>query len=135
MSDNIREHKTVTKDGYEITFHPAFASRCSVTNHDVRAGEKELYKQKEKHVFKKGEKHPKKHTIKLKGGKHNRDFELVVSDPKHHVARITIEFYSDGHEPGWGLDRMSAPIETLAFDNNSGTCPPNCGDNDSPPSS
>lgn len=132
MSDNQHEHKTVTKNGYEITFHPAFSSRCAHKAHGSDTGETELYRQQGKHVFQNGQSHPKKHIFKIRGGQHNRDLELEINDPKHQVARITVEFYADGHEPGWGDDRLSEPVEMFTLDNNSGTCPPNCGDEDPP---
>lgn len=130
MNDNSHEHKTVAKDGYEITFHPAFSSRCAVQSNGS-GQETELYKQQGKHVFQNGASHPKKHVFKIKGGQHNRDLELEIRDPKHHVARITVEFYADGHEPGWGDARLSQPVEVVTFDNNTTTCPPDC---DGPPS-
>lgn len=131
MSDNSHEHKTVAKDGYQVTFHPAFASRCVVRSHEEGAEQKELYKLEGKHVFKNGAKHPKKHVIKLKGGEHNRDLELVINDPKHHVARVIVEMYPDGFEPGWGTDARS--VETFESVNGVGTCPPVCDDNDGNP--
>ena len=118
MNDNSHEHKTVTKDGYEVTFHPAFSSRCAIQSNGSDQAT-ELYKQQGKHVF------------KIKGGEHKRDLELEIRDPKHHVARITEEFYADGHEPGWGDARLSQPVEIVTFDNNTTTCPPDC---DGPPS-
>ena len=130
MSDNHHEHTTVTKDGYEVTLHPAFSSRCAVKSSGADA-ETELYKQQGKHVFKNGATHPKKHVFRIKGGQHNRDLELEINDPKHHVARITVEFYEDGHEPGWGGMRLSEPVEVVTLDNSVITCPPYC--NDDPP--
>jgi hypothetical protein len=126
MSDNNHEHKTVTKDGYEVTFHPAFASRCAIRTHGESAEERELYKLKGKHVFKNGATHPKRHVIKLKGGENNRDIELVINDPKHHVARIVVEMYPEDYEPGWGADTMA--VETFESENGVGTCPPVCGE-------
>lgn len=125
MSDNAHEHVTVTKDGYEVTVHPAFSSRCTVKSAGAD-NETELYRQNEKHVFKNGATHPKRHVICIKGGAHGRDLELVVKDPKHHVARITVELYADGYEPGWGEARLSEPVETFTADNHAGTCPPDC---------
>ncbi|HEX2095233.1 MAG TPA: hypothetical protein VHG28_22745 [Longimicrobiaceae bacterium] len=124
MSNNAHEHVTVSKDGYEVTFHPAFSSRCVVRSNSENGSETELYRQQEKHLFKNGEKHPKQHTIRIRGGQHNRDLELVVNDPKHQIARITVELYADGHEPGWGSD--DEMVETFVVDNNSVSCPPNC---------
>jgi hypothetical protein len=130
MADNHNEHKTVTKDGYEVTFHPAFASRCSVKTHGKNEEERELYKLEGKHVFKNGAKHPKKHVIKLKGGEHHRDIELVINDPKHHVARVVVEMYPEGFEPGWGGNTRA--VETFESVNGVGTCPPDCDDPNDP---
>lgn len=126
MSDTIDEHKTVTKDGYVVTLHPAFSSGCSVRAAGDGAEEKVLYKQEGKHVFKTGQSHPKKHVFRLKGGQHNRDLELEIRDPKHQVARITVEFYAEGHEPGWGSTSTSEPVEIVSYENNGTTCPPDC---------
>ena len=123
MSDNAHEHVTVTKDGYEITVHPAFSSRCAVRSADADA-ETELYRQEGKHKFENGQKHPKRHVIRIKGGAHGRDLELEVKDPKHHVARITVELYAEGHEPGWG--ERDAAVESFTVDNMTKTCPPDC---------
>ena len=131
MSDNVHEHKTVAKDGYEITFHPAFSSRCAIRAVGNGMPETVLYKQQEKHFFKNGQTHPKKHVFRIKGGQHNRDFELEIKDPKHQVARITVEFYGEGHEPGWGDARTADAVEVFTLENNSTTCPPNC-DEDPP---
>lgn len=133
MSENDREHTTVTKDGYEVTFHPAFSSRCAIREHGTDAAETELYRQKGKHVFKNGQSHPKKHVVRIKGGKHNRDLQLEIRDPKHQVARIIVEFYADGHEPGYGDARLAEPVEMFTLDNNSTTCPPNCNGDNPPP--
>jgi len=124
MSDNTPGHTTVKKDGYEITFHPAFSSRCTIKGSGADGSETELYKQKDKHVFKNGEKHPKKHVFKIKGGKHGRDLEMEIKDPRHHVARIIVEFYADGHEPGSTMKAES--VEVVEVDNFSKTCPPDC---------
>ncbi|HEV2149963.1 MAG TPA: hypothetical protein VGR37_21375 [Longimicrobiaceae bacterium] len=125
MQDNVPEHVNVKKDGYEVTLHPAFSSRCAIRS--VDGAETELYKQKERHHLN-GKGHPKKHTFRLKGGQHNRDLELEIKDPKYQVARIIVEFYAEGHEPGWGSARPEEPVEIMTFDNSVMTCPPYCGE-------
>jgi hypothetical protein len=126
MQDNVPDHVTVKKDDYEITLHPAFSSRCAIRGTAGDGTETELYKQQGKHHLN-GKGHPKKHTFRIKGGQHNRDLELEIKDPKHQVARITVEFYAEGHEPGWGSVRPEEPVEIMTFDNNGTTCPPDCG--------
>lgn len=123
-SDNAHEHVTVNTNGYELTVHPAFSSRCVVSGTGENAAETELYKQQGTHVFKNGATHPKRHTVRLKGGQHNRDIELVVNDPRHQIARIVVELYAEGHEPGWG--KQDPTVETMTLDNFSKTCPPDC---------
>lgn len=119
------QHTTVTKDGYEVTFHPAFSSRCSVQSHQEGAGEVELYKQQGVHHLPKGQtKPPARHEIVFKGGAHGRDISLSVHDPKYHIAKITVELYADGHQPGAATG--DASIESFSVDNDSSCCPPIC---------
>jgi hypothetical protein len=92
--------RTVSRDGYEVTLHPAFASRCEVMRRDGE--EHELYRQKGVHNHGVGERHPKRHLVRLKGGPDDRDLTLMVDDPKAQIARVTIELYDPSHEPGWG---------------------------------
>lgn len=120
MSDG---HSTATQNNYTVTFHPAFASRCVVRGQD---GEHEVYKQKEAHKLKNGEKHPRKHTVKLKGGRYNRDITLEVDDPNNAIARISVELYGEGHVAGAGAG--DASVETFDIYNDPTTCPPNCDD-------
>lgn len=118
MSDG---HTTATQNDYTVTFHPAFASRCVVKHED---GECEVYKQTDTHHFKNGETHPKKHTIRLQGGKYNRDITIDVHDPHHALAGLTMQLYGADHVAGMAAG--SQPVETFAVDNDSPTCPPNC---------
>jgi len=125
MPDNTQDHTTVTKDGYEVTLHPAFSSRCSIRSHGQNANEVELYKQQGVHHLPPGQtKPPVKHEIRLKGGQFGRDIALSVHDPKHHIARITVEFYGDDHQPGAGTS--DATMETFDVVNDSSCCPPVC---------
>jgi hypothetical protein len=118
MSDG---HTTAEKDNYTVTFHPAFASRCAVTGAD--GGECEVYKQQGVHHLN-GKEHPKQHTIRLKGGKYNRDITLDVNDPHHHIAGITVHMYGDGHVPG--AKSGSEAVESFSVVNDVITCPPIC---------
>lgn len=118
MSDG---HTTATQDDYTVTFHPAFASRC-VVHHE--GGECEVYKQKDTHHFKTGESHPKKHTIRLQGGKYKRDITIDVHDPHHALAGVSLKLYGENHVPGTGA--ADASVETFALDNDGVTCPPVC---------
>ena len=118
MSDG---HSTVSLNSYTVTFHPAFASRCVVNGED---GECEVYRQNGAHEFKNGDKHPKKHKIKIKGGRWDRDISMEVEDPRHAIAKITVEFYGEGHVPGLGAG--DPVVERFTIFNDGTTCPPNC---------
>lgn len=120
--EHLDEHLTVRADDYEVTLHPAFASRCCVT--PVGGAETELYKQEGVHHLN-GKSHPKKHKLRVKGGPHGRDFELTVSDPKHHVAKIVIELY-DGSRSVISPEKARV-TETVSLMNDGLTCPPYCG--------
>lgn len=118
MSDG---HTTAEKNNYKVTFHPAFASRCTVTSDD--GTECEVYKQQGVHQMN-GTTHPKKHTIRLTGGKYNRDIALDVHDPNHHISGITVHLYGEGHEPG--AQKGADTVETFSVVNDVITCPPVC---------
>jgi len=117
MSDG---HKTAEKNNYTVTFHPAFASRCAISGAD---GECEVYKQQGVHQMN-GAEHPKRHTIRLKGGQYDRDITLDVHDPKHHISGITVHMYGEGHVPG--TRSTATTVESLSIDNRAVTCPPDC---------
>jgi hypothetical protein len=120
----MEDHIVKTDDNeYEITFHPAFASRCTVAGKSGEA--RELFKQSGVH-FLNGKDVPKKHTIRLKaknGGK--RDITITLDDAAHSVARITVELYEDTHDPTTAL-MASATDTTFTVENNAKICPPIC---------
>jgi hypothetical protein len=122
MSQN--QQRTVSRDGYEVSFHPAFASKCDVERKDGRRVH--LYSQEGVHHHAEGERHPVRHEIRLKGGPDQRDLSLLVDDPKAQIAKITIELYDPSHQPGWG--RGDEPVETFTVTNDSFECPPFCDD-------
>jgi hypothetical protein len=120
------EEKTVSKDGYEVTFYPGFAGRCSVKNGE---GEVELYRQTETYRLPNGERQPKRNfRLSLKGGKRKQDVTLRVEDPERRIKSITVELYSatpgeDGvRTEGIGGDGT----ESFTVDNDARTCPPEC---------
>lgn len=108
---------------YEITFHPAFASKCVVEHKNGPT--KELYRQSGTHNLG-GKGHPKKHVVKIKGknGK-TRDITITIDDPNHAVHSLRMELYDEGYDP-------MNPIETydggdvVTFENLASTCPPRC---------
>ncbi len=116
------EERTVKKDGYEVTFYPAFASRCAIRNGD---GEIELYRQEETYRLPDGEKEPKKNfRLSLRGGKRKQDVTLRVDDPERRIKKITVELYPSRHEAGALLDE--GDTETFEVDNDARMCPPDC---------
>lgn len=123
MPDNNQENRTVQKDGYELTFNQAFSSHSSVQGPDGQTIE--LYRQSGVYHLPSGQNGPpKNYQIIFRGGPQNRNVSLNVQDPKNEVARIIVEFYAEGHQPGGGTSDTS--VETLTVDNDGKTCPPNC---------
>lgn len=123
----MKDHIVKTDDNeYEITFHPAFASRCTVAGKD---GERELFKQSGVHHLN-GRELPKKHTIRLKsknGGK--RDVTITLDDAAHSVARITVELYDESHDPTTKTAAEPSSTDTVfTVENNALICPPICGE-------
>ena len=121
----MEDHKTVTDDSqYDITFHPAWASKCVVTHHE--SGEaRTLYAQdKTKPVDVRGKGHPKKHTILLKGKDNKRNVKITVEDPEHSLHSLTFEMYSEDRDPTQSV--QSSATETVMLENSAITCPPYC---------
>lgn len=116
-------HDTAEKHSYKVTFHPAFASRCVITNED---GEHEVYKQSAPHKLN-GQAHPTRHTIRLQGGKYDRDITLDVHDPKHAIKQVHLELYGDRDPSHVGDPRHTYDTaETFTALNTAETCPPYC---------
>jgi hypothetical protein len=123
----MKDHIVQTDDNeYEITVHPAFASRCTIGGTDGGA-QRELYKQSGVHTLN-GKGVPEKHTIRLKGKNGSkRDITITLTDPSHNVARITVELYEESHNP------LTAKVVTgtdtvFSVENYAKLCPPNCGE-------
>jgi len=106
---------------YELTLHPGVVSRAEVDRRG--SSPTTLYHQMEVHsVTMKG--HPKAWHVRLKGGPEGRDLDLYVGDPRHEVARITIELFSEGYDPAVGdLGEIS---ESVIIHTQAKTCPPFC---------
>jgi hypothetical protein len=121
----VSEHRVTTSAGYRFTVHPAFSSRAVLRGAD--GGETELYRQNAAYDIPAGRaESPPRHQIRLDGGALARDLGITVDDPKHQVARITVELYGADHVPG----RSSAVVQTLVVENDAILCPPMC---DGPP--
>lgn len=119
----MKDHIVKTDDNeYEVTLHPAFASRCTVSG---KGGERELFKQKGVHQLR-GKAVPKKHTIRLKGKNGSkRDITITLDDAAHSVARITVELYEEGHDPSTAVEASSTDT-VFVVENNAKICPPIC---------
>lgn len=116
------EEKTVSKDGYEVTFYPGFASRCTVRN---AGGEVELYSQEVSYNLPNGEKLPKKNfRLSLKGGKRKQDVTLRVEDPERRIKRITVELHDS--TPDESGVRETGATEMFEIENDARLCPPKC---------
>jgi hypothetical protein len=121
MSD---EHTSGDND-YDVTFHPAFASACTVTDRKTGAIRKLYEQDRTKPVDVRKNGHPKKHRIVLKGknGK-KRNITITIDDPDHAIHEITLDLYEEGRDPAAGGD--SEPVETFSVQNLALTCPPYC---------
>ncbi|HEU4559195.1 MAG TPA: hypothetical protein VFS20_15160 [Longimicrobium sp.] len=123
------EHRVSHAGGYQFTVHPAFSRRAIVR--DADGSETELHRQSGVYNLPAGRASaPSQHQIRLDGGALARDLGITVNDPKHQVARITVELYGPDHVPG----RSSPVVQTLVVENGVGTCPPDC-DGHGPPGS
>jgi hypothetical protein len=121
----MEDHIVKTDDNeYEITVHPAFASRCTVAKGgDVR----ELYRQQGVHHLN-GKAVPKQHTIRIKGKNGSkRDISIVLNDAAHSVAKITVELYEESHDPMTAMT-ASETDTTFTIENSARICPPICGE-------
>ena len=115
-------------DGYRVSVHPAFASRASVQQ--AGGGEVTLYRQQQTYNLPAGKTEaPAHHVVRLDGGRFARDLGLTIDDPKHQVARITVELYGPGHQPG----RHDPAVETFVVLDDVITCPPVCSGPDPAP--
>jgi hypothetical protein len=115
-------------EGYRVSVHPAFASRASVRQ--AGGGEVTLYRQQGVYDLPAGKTEaPAHHVVRLEGGRYARDLGLAIDDPKHQVARITVELYGPGHQPG----RHDPAVETFVVLDDVITCPPVCSGPDPAP--
>lgn len=120
----MEDHIIKTDDNeYEITVHPAFASRCTVGSKGAEA--RELYRQQGVHKLN-GKAKPNKHTIRLKGKNGSkRDITITLDDKAHSVARITVELYDESHDPATAM--VASDTDTVfTVENHAKLCPPNC---------
>lgn len=121
------KEETIKKDGYELTFYPGFASRCTVREAD--GTEYALYEQDRKKPYHLPPGHTKpdsKHRLKLRGGKKKQDVTIDIDDPELRIAKITIELYDENHMPGTEAEGGETSVETFTAENDAKICPPYC---------
>ena len=117
----LAEHVRASTAGYTVQVHPAFSSGITVEGPN---GEVQLYRQQGTFDLPAGETTPPaQHVVRLQGGEFDRDIGLVVSDPKHQIARITVELYGPDHQVG---AKNSPVVERVMVNNFALTCPPHC---------
>jgi ribosomal protein L31 len=121
----MEDHLTISSDPeFEVEVHPAFASECTV---DCNGETRSLYKQdRSKPVDVRGKGHPKQHQIRLKSKNGKRDVTLMVRDPNHSIAKITVELHPEGYDPAVQTDSSSTSDTTFSVMNEAFTCPPVC---------
>lgn len=118
----LAEHVRTSAAGYEVTVHPAFSSRITLLGQDGSATE--LYRQEGTFNLPSGQTAgPEQHVIRLQGGQFDRDIGFVVSDPRHQIAKITVELYGPEHQAGM---QGSPVVERVVVSNVAKTCPPYC---------
>lgn len=121
----MEDHLTLSDDPeFEVQVHPAFASECTV---ECKGETRSLYKQdRNKPVDVRGKGHPKQHQIRLKSKNGKRDVTLMVKDPTHSIARITVELYPEGYDPTVKHDSAPNGDARFTMTNYAFTCPPWC---------
>jgi hypothetical protein len=118
----LAEHVQTRTAGYDVTVHPAFSSHITLLGQS--GASTELYRQQGTHNLPAGQTQaPAQHVIKLQGGQFGRDVGFVVNDPRHQIARITVELYGPEHQPGM---QGSPVVERVVISNDAKTCPPHC---------
>lgn len=133
-------HRKAENDEYEVIFHPAFASSCTVKKN----GEKtvtDLYRQGDTQadVIDCRDGHPKEHVIRIRS-KNGRDITITVNDPSHTLHTISFDLYREARNPrvkrqasvqAFGTADAQASTssdvgETFTLENEAKTCPPHC---------
>jgi hypothetical protein len=123
----MENHKTITTDpDYDVTFHPGFASECTITRTADNAA-RQIYKQSGRHDCRAEGGHPKKHVIKLKGknGK-KRDITITIEDPTHSVHSLQLALYDESRDVNSKETFNPGTTETFTVMNTALTCPPYC---------
>lgn len=119
-----RNPRKERRHGYEVSFDPAVTRKVTAK----RQGGAELVVFEagpEGYAYPEGaEDPPAQHEIRFVGGEGGGEIGLLVDDPGHRVASITVRLYPKDRKPGG--KRNPAPVETLSWANGVPTCPPIC---------
>lgn len=134
-------HRKAENDEYEVTFHPAFASSCTVKKNG-EATSTDLYRQGSTYqdVVHCPEGHPEEHVIRIRGKGNGRDITITVHDPSHTLHSISFDLYREARDrrvkPQPTVQALSmadaqagtrADVgETFTLENEAKTCPPYC---------
>lgn len=136
-------HRKAENDEYEVTFHPAFASSCTVKKNGEETAT-DLYRQGSTYqdVVHCPEGHPEEHVIRIRGKGNGRDITITVHDPSHTLHSISFDLYKEARDrrvkpqPSaqlLGLADTQASTggssdvgETFTLENEAKTCPPYC---------
>lgn len=118
-------HEQVDEDGYQFTFYPGFVREATVQ----AAGSPPvlLYRQEAPYDVRGRPDEPlARSEIRLVGGPNGRNVTLVVDDPEHSIAEITVRLHPKGHTPGKGPQEGHGPDEVLIIVDETILCPPIC---------
>lgn len=134
-------HRSAQNDEYEVIFHPAFASACTVRKNGQGTAT-DLYRQgnSQADVIDCSDGHPEKHVIRIRGKGDGRDITITVHDPSHTLHSISFDLYREARDrtvkrqPGAQVYSMAGGEvaasgdvgETFTLENDAKTCPPYC---------
>ncbi len=94
-----RGHRRAENEEYEVIFHPAFASACTVTKNGQKTAT-DLYRQgdQQEDVIDCTDGHPETHVIRIRGKANGRDITITVHDPSHTLHRISFDLYQKARD-------------------------------------
>jgi hypothetical protein len=132
-------HRKAENDEYEVTFHPAFASACTVKKNGQDTAT-DVYRQgnTQADVVDCSDGHPEEHVIRIRGKGNGRDITITVNDPSHTLHSISFDLYREARDRkvkrkanAQALGVADASVqsdvgETFTLENDAKTCPPYC---------
>lgn len=137
-----RGHRRAENEEYEVIFHPAFASACTVTKNGQKTAT-DLYRQgdQQKDVIDcRTDGHPETHVIRIRGKANGRDITITVHDPSHTLHSISFDLYREARnrrvkrqtdtQADAQASVQSDVGETFTLENDAKTCPPHCDPTD-----